>query len=71
MRQNKIKGIQILAYVKDGMKGYIARITKDDGVINHLAIADPDTFVYNLDQTMAEYSRTGAPNLDGHKIEIK
>lgn len=57
--------------MQDGVKSYIANITKNDGTTSNLAIADPDTFVYNLDQVMKEYSLTGSPALEGEKIEIK
>lgn len=55
-----VKSIKIFAFVKQGMKSYSAEITLRDGTTKRLAIADPDSFIYNLDQAIEEYIKTGA-----------
>ena len=54
-----ISSIKIIAYIKSGMRIYSAQITQTDGIVRTLAIADPDSFVFNLDQAIDEYGRTG------------
>jgi hypothetical protein len=71
VRNNSIQGIEIVAFVEEGVKNFMARIRDREGKYHNLAIADPDTFIYNLDQTMKEYSATGSPLSEDHKIEVK
>ena len=69
IRQRKVKAIKIMTVVKEGMRIYVARITTDENKVRHLAIVDPDTFVFNLDSALEEYAGMYAG--DGAKIEVK
>lgn len=55
VRTGKIKHITIRSKVNSGGRSYVAVLTLDDGKTRGLAIADPDSFIYNFDAAAEEY----------------
>jgi hypothetical protein len=67
VRTNRIKSISILAFVHEGRKCYTAQVTLDNGKTKNLAIADPDSFAFNLE---AELEKQGG-RFSSEKINIE
>jgi hypothetical protein len=67
LRSNKVSSIRISAFVHEGNKSYTAQVTLDSGTKKNLAVADPDSFAFNLEATLEKLG----DRFDHNKLSIE
>jgi uncharacterized secreted protein with C-terminal beta-propeller domain len=71
VKNNQIKKITIRSLISEGQKHYHAHVTSKEDRRFYLPIADADTFVLNLDNSIELYIAQGSPYSHGQKIDIE